>query len=413
MFEKLFVRPAAITRYKQAPYAKEREAYLAHCTQEGYAIATLMETASTLVLVVRELGAFRDRPITLAQVKAAATRWLKKDPKPSRSLRRRYEHFVRTATQWLRFLGRLCVPVGKPVPFAGLLDDFTTWMAAERGLSSATIRQREWHLRKFLSWYGKRRQPLAEVKVQDVDSFLTACGARGCGRGTLRITAAALRAFFRYAARRGECPASLSEAIEGPCVFRQETLPAGPAWDEVRRLVASFGSDRPCDVRNRALVLLLATYGLRAGEVCALRLEDLDWGKRRILVRRSKQRGSQVYPLAPTVGDAIERYIKTTRPVCPFQELFVTLRAPRRPITRGVIGQVISQRLQKLGIETLHHGPHALRHACAGHLVTNGFSLKEIGDHLGHRSPQSTAIYAKVDLPGLREVAAFDLGGLL
>jgi integrase len=205
----------------------------------------------------------------------------------------------------------------------------------------------------------------------------------------------------------------MAEAIEGPCVYQQETLPAGPSWEEVRRLGASFESERPCDLRNRALVLLLATYGLRAGEVCALRLDDLDWRKRQIVVRRSKQRRSQVYPLVSTVALAIGRYLKSARPECPWRELFVTLRAPIHPITRGCIGQMLAGRIQRLGIQTPHRGPHALRHACASHLLTDGFSLKEIGDHLGHRSPQSTAIYAKVDLLGLREVAAFDLGGLL
>jgi integrase len=159
--------------------------------------------------------------------------------------------------------------------------------------------------------------------------------------------------------------------------------------------------------------MLLATYGLRSGEVRGLRLEDLDWTREVITVKRPKQRQTQCYPITESVGDAILNYLQRARPIrCTCREVFVTLKAPFRPLSSGSTHHVVSSRLHALGIETRHYGPHGLRHACAAHLVANGLSLKEVGDHLGHRSVYATRTYARVDLAGLREVATFDLGGL-
>jgi site-specific recombinase XerD len=152
---------------------------------------------------------------------------------------------------------------------------------------------------------------------------------------------------------------------------------------------------------------------LRSAEVAALRLEDLNWEREIIVVARPKQRRAQEYPLVHSVGEAIVRYLQQVRPRCASREIFLTLKAPFRPLSAGALYHLVSSRLSELSIQSQRRGPHSLRHACAGHLVAEGLSLKEIGDHLGHRSAYATRIYAKVDLAGLREVANFELGGLL
>jgi site-specific recombinase XerD len=128
---------------------------------------------------------------------------------------------------------------------------------------------------------------------------------------------------------------------------------------------------------------------------------------------RPKQRRSQLYPLSHEVGNAIVRYLHEVRPHCGRREVFLTLKAPFRPLSAGGLYHVTRSRLDNLGMHALHRGPHTLRHACACHLLGEGLSLDAIGDHLGHRSLSSTRHYAKVDLPGLREVARLDLGELL
>jgi integrase len=171
-------------------------------------------------------------------------------------------------------------------------------------------------------------------------------------------------------------------------------------------------TDQAADIRDKAIVMLFAVYGFRSTEVATLRLDDIDWEQGLISVARVKRRGRQTYPLIPIAGNAIIRYLQEVRPQSSYREIFLTLVPPYRPFSLGALYPVVGNRMVKLGIHTHHHGPHSLRHACATHLVSEGFSLKEVGDHLGHRSSLSTRIYAKVDLPSLREVAKFDIGGL-
>jgi integrase len=181
----------------------------------------------------------------------------------------------------------------------------------------------------------------------------------------------------------------------------------------VQRLLARTQTDQPCDLRDRALLLLCAVYGLRASEVVGLRLDHLDWGHAVLWIPRAKAQGrTQPAPLVPTVGEAILAYLQRVRPRSARREVFLTLRAPFRPLSPDGLYHATSSRLTALGSPTPHRGPHALRHACAMRLVAAGCSLKVIGDHLGHRSTSATRLYAKVDLAALREVAALELGGV-
>jgi site-specific recombinase XerD len=159
-------------------------------------------------------------------------------------------------------------------------------------------------------------------------------------------------------------------------------------------------------------MLLFAVYGLRCSEVRQLRLDDINWEQETVTVRRAKCRKTQTFPLTREVGDAIIRYVREARPKCECREIFLTLKAPWRSLSQAGFYDGIRDRLDRLGIDLVHRGPHALRHSCATKLLAEGFSLKEIGDHLGHASTEATQVYAKVDMTGLKAVADFDLGGL-
>jgi integrase len=189
-------------------------------------------------------------------------------------------------------------------------------------------------------------------------------------------------------------------------------LPAGPPWADVEAIITSLRTSRPADIRRCAALILFATYGFRVGEVAGLTLDDVDWEHEVIRIRRVKRHDVQTYPLSKDAGVALLRYITEVRPRGRWRELFLTLQAPLRPLSRGGLYNLASRVLCDRGLQIRHHGPHALRHACATRLLSQGLSFKDIGDHLGHRSADATAIYAKVDLPSLREVARFDLGGV-
>lgn len=414
MFEQWFKNPDTIAGHANAPYLEERKRFLMHYAQQGYAHRSLGTMASALLIVVRDLGRRSDEKLSLRQVAAVADRLADRHCRQGRGrsvkTARKFRHL---AMRWVRFIGRLREPAPISAAFLSLIEDFAAWMDRERGLSPTTIWRRYRGVRQFLRWYEAKKRPMSDIQIADIDAYLAEHGAGHWTRISVVNNARALKAFFRFAGMRGWCRPSIADAIRGPRVFAYENIPWGPTWDDVQRLIVSLDTDRPIDIRDRAAVMLLSIYGLRVGEVSQLRLEDIDWEHDQMLIRRPKLRRAQAYPLVPIVGNAILRYLQAVRPRCSRREVFLASKAPFRPISQGVLYRTISEHAGKLGIHLPHTGPHALRHACATRLLSQGCSLKEIGDLLGHRSASATRIYAKVDMSGLREVAAFDLGGLL
>jgi site-specific recombinase XerD len=294
-----------------------------------------------------------------------------------------------------------------------VIQHFMAYMRDERGYSIYTVRGRRKIIERFLRAFDVQNRPFSEVRIADVDNFLESLGKQNWCRTSIASSARALRSFFRYAGENGWCADNIAAGITGPRIFKQEGLAAGPNWDDVERLIRSTCDNTPRDIRDKAILQLLAIYGLRRGEVCSLRLEDINWMQDRISISRPKQRCTQEYPLLPSVGEAILCYLQQVRPPSCYREIFLTVRAPFRPLSGDGLYDIVRTRLLALGIRTPHYGPHGLRHACAKHMVAQRLSFKEIGDHLGHRSVSATRIYAKVDVAGLRGVADLSLGGLL
>lgn len=415
MFEALFSRREVLSRHRQGPLAQARERYLLHCVKQGYARGTLVRIAREVLVIAERIRVDRGE-VSLQQIETAAERWACYQRRHKRADTSYWPRqlFVATAISWFRFLSWLRQPDSKTSPFAVQLEQFVAFMRDERGLSAATIRNRCWHLEKFLESLPSRKNSLAKVCLPEVDAYLARRGDHGWSRVSMGTAAAALRSFFRYAESRHWCARGIYAGIDGPRLFAQEGLPRGPDWQVVQRLITDAAEGRnPKDIRDHAILMLLCLYGLRSGEVARLRLDDVDWEHESLCVTRPKQRCAQHYPLEYAVGEAILRYLRQVRPQCARRELFLTLAAPFRPLSGGGMYDVVSRRLERLGWHNQGRGPHCLRHACAGHLLASGFSLKQIGDHLGHRSANTTRTYAKIDLPRLRQVAELDLGGLL
>lgn len=414
MFERIYDGPRALARHQKTPFAKEREEYLNHLAQENRRPQTIEAFAGKLVAIANRIDISAGNSIDLEQIELAAADWAagrRRFKRPSGRDRSR-KRFIAVAKDWLRFLGRLQRPEDPIKVFADRLSYFASFLDNERGLSPITIRTWSGCIRRFLMWYRSQNCEFSEVGIEDIEKYFKLKGERW-SRATAASTVGALRAFFRYAARREWLSAAIAESILGPRIFQHEALPKAPSWNTVQRLIDNAHTDRPVDIRDRAILLLFAVYGFRSGEVACLQLSDLDWESETITLVRSKPRKRQQYPLVQEVGEAILRYLQEVRPRGPRQELFLTMRPPFRPMTGAGLWDMTQARFARLGITGMPRGPHLLRHACASHLLEEGFSLKEIGDHLGHRNPQSTRIYAMVDLRGLREVARFELGGVL
>ena len=415
IFDRLFWHPTILARHRGAPLVTERLAYLQRLVDEGAANNSLRRAEHYIIAVTERLQlAHSARKVGIAEIRRQAERW------ESRSGRRlgpwRWSSravFFRYATRWLRFLGRLEIEPKRRVPNQELLCTYLDELREDRGLSSTTIEHRRWSLERFLIDLAAARVSLRHIRLGTIDRVLLKHIARhGYGRESVKLLACDLRGFFAFLERRGTCAPGVAAGIKGPPIYSQARLPIGPTWDEVQRLIALTATDLPTDIRDRAILLLLAMYGLRSGEVRHMQLEDLDWRRELLFVRRAKSRARQAYPLVPIVGNAILRYLKEVRPRSSHREVFLLTRAPFGPLRSG-IWRIVARRLRTMGLELSSYGSHSLRHACATHLLAEGFTLKEIGDHLGHRLPDTTRVYAKVDMPGLREIAAFDVRGLL
>lgn len=413
MFDQLFERASTIARHATAPFAEERIRYLDYCGQRGDSRACRLRKADDLLWIARKLSKHPDLHVTIDQIRtvvgdctdevnSGGPRWHRL------STRKR---LIGTACAWLRYLGYLREPL-EQIPFKSPLDEYCNWAQRERGLSDASIDRYRRTIRRFLQWYDALGRPLSDIRPNDVDAYLAMGSGQGWARVTIRNVVDALRAFFRFGAQHGWCTPRLAEAIHGPRIYAQENLPAGPSWTDVQRLFARLDANRPADVRDRAILMLFAIYGLRESEVARLRLDDIDWEHDQLRVPRAKRRESQLYPLLSSVGNALIHYLQSVRRSSSHREVFLTLMSPYRPLSPSGLYDMVAARLNSINVQSVHHGPHSLRHACAARLVAQGLSLKEIGDHLGHRSTAATRVYAKVDLPGLRQVAAFDLGEL-
>jgi len=222
-----------------------------------------------------------------------------------------------------------------------------------------------------------------------------------------------LRIFLRYLHREGLVGTDLSVHIDSPRNYRLATLPRAITWDEVGQLLAAVDRRSAVGKRDYALLILLITYGLRAREVAGLTLDDLDWPHERLMIPARKGGHASTYPLSPSVGDALVEYLQHGRVVSTQRAVFLRVQAPHTPMTHAAISCCVRARLKHAGIAVARPGSHTLRHACATRLLEADFSLKSIGDYIGHSHPKSTDIYTKLDLGALRELALSDGEALL
>ena len=418
MFNQLFFRSDALARQLSAPLVEERSQYLARCANQGMSRRTLREKAR-LLLSIAEYLRLADRPndrIGLAEIERAASRWSNHNwpSGESRHAKNLRQYFITEASGWLTSLNRLQT-APKPVTASDqMLAEFRSFMNEDRGLSPTTVEYRCRSVRPFLDQLLEKKRSLKSVTISDIDSILAAkVNREHYARISIRGYASSLRSFFRYAEMRGWCRAGIAASIMAPRVFQQETLPSGPSWEIVQQILDATDGDHPTAIRDHAILVLLAVYGVRSREVARLQLTDVDWQGETIAFTRSKRSGRHSFPLLPSVGAAIIRYLKEVRPKSLRRQIFLTMHAPICPLSNGAMWAIVSHRLRKWAPALKHHGPHSIRHACATRLINQGLSLKEIGDHLGQRDPEATRTYAKVDLVRLRDVATFDLGELL
>ena len=309
---------------------------------------------------------------------------------------------ARRFTAWLCKQGVIAPGLPAPSqPEDARLATYRSWLAREQGATEATIRR---YVQEAMSWLPTLGPNPARYAAAAVRSIAIE-QEPSRSRSSVRMTVTVLRSFLRFAASTRACPAALAEAVPPAVRRRLATLPRYAAPPTIEAIIASCNGTTPVEVRDRAIILLLARLGLRAADVWRLRLEDIDWRNGRLRLH-GKQRRSVAMPLPQDVGDALLAYIDGSRPVVAERRVFLRAQAPFTPFRSAYeIAGIVARVLKRGGFTDVPTGAHMFRHSLATGLLRAGSTLDAIGAVLRHRSPESTAIYAKVDLAMLLEVA--------
>jgi len=287
-----------------------------------------------------------------------------------------------------------------------ICDEYETWLREERGLARPSIDAFLWEARHFLAWQLERcgAEGLMDLSVGDIDHYMD-LRALKLTRSSLKSVAERFRSLLRHLHRAGHIATDLSPHIIAPLLYAYEGMPSILERDQIAAVLESARKDEtPVGLRDHAILQLLITYGLRAGEIRNLRIEDIDWRTEAIRVRHSKTQACSFLPLMEPVGEAVLAYLRSGRPATDAREIFIRTRAPYRKLEK--LYSLVRRRLRDAGIKPPGKcGPHIFRHARAVEMLRASVPQKAIGDLLGHRSAASTALYLKLATEDLRAIA--------
>ena len=307
----------------------------------------------------------------------------------------------------LRSSGAISPPSPKPreSPMGRLLRDYTDYLRQERGLSKLTIAGYVSRVRSFLyERFGNRGIRLRALCQADTNRYIQRKSIT-FRPATLHGLIAALRSFFRFLYLRGDIGTDLASGVPAVACWRLATIPKFLTPDEIRRLLDSCDLATIRGQRDYTVLLLLARLGLRAGELVAMTVDDINWDAGEIMVRGKGKRHDRL-PLPKDVGEALATYLRHGRPACSARHVFVRLYAPHRGFASSSdISTIVRQAIDRAGLHPPCKGAHLLRHTLATHMLHRGSSLAEIGEVLRHRCLNTTEIYSKVAIEALRALA--------
>lgn len=308
-----------------------------------------------------------------------------------------------------RFLVEKALLHPPPVPEPGrkdvLLNTYMAHLRDDHGYVISTIQRQGRLAAEFVDGIKFEEQPhrLAQVCMTDIEGFIRRLGMR-MGRVALQKPISVIRHFLRFLAASGVIPYGLDSQIDTPRVYRQEQLPRALPWTTVEAFLHSIDRNTVIGKRDYAMFSLMASYGLRACDVVALKLDDIKWRSGCIRIRQTKTGNTLELPLTHEVSSALYDYLKKVPRYGEYRQVFLRLRAPGGTLKPTAVTEAFQAWSRKSGLDIPFQGTYCLRHSYAIHLFHHGLPLKTIGDLLGHRSPESTAVYIRLVTEDLREV---------
>ena len=325
-----------------------------------------------------------------------------------RRRRKRYAYACRALRHLLTMLREEGILPPAPIaasPYHDVLEQYCRFLSGERGLAARTVSTYRSFVRDFLA--SRRtaiaREALVRLTTEDLLVFERERGAT-LGTSSWNHLVLALRAFYRWLDLQGHDARHLIKALPLRRRYRLADVPCALSWDDVQRVLAAVDKDGPNGRCHYAMLLLIATYGLRGCEVRALRLNDIDWSKDELTIFAPKTGRTRQLPLTRPVGEVLLDYLQNERPASVHREVFLSRLPPQGPL-RNKFYHWVARCFEQAGVDAPHRGAHTLRHSLAVHLLYGGETLKGIGDLLGHRSAETTYIYTKLQVEDLRQVA--------
>jgi len=414
MLERYFVRPETIDRIRGAWLGEPIEQYVDWLTQHAYRARNVYRR----VPILMRFGEFAQTHGATSwdqlpeHAEPFVERWVQEHSRGRQAQRKVASEARNPVVQMLQLVVPGYAAPGRrswaKQPFRVLAPEFFTYLREERGLRPTSVCHYRHYLRRFEAYLARiELRQLADLSPAVLSAFVID-SSPGLGKTALSALCSVLRVFLRYLHREALIPADLSTAVESPRGYRLSGLPRAIPWADVRRMLGAIDRRTTVGKRDYAILLLLVTYGLRAREVAALTLDDVDWQRERLRVPERKAGHSTAYPLSPIVAEAIIDYLQHGRPSTDARQLFFRVLAPQAPLTWRAISGRASYYLRRAGIDVPRPGSHTLRHTCVQRLVDADFALKTIGDYVGHASADSTQTYAKVAVEALRQVALGD-----
>lgn len=422
MLEHHFIKPDTIDEIRNCWLGGPIEQYVTWLVDKGYATRNIHSRVPILKQFAKFARAqgvrsFDDLP---EQVEPFVSHWMaERDNGRSTERTHQYRNEIRGPVEQLlalilpQFVGRGRLPRHRDEPFVALVPGFFRYLREERGLRETSIAQYRHWLRGLEAYLVRIRIERLNALSPAVLSAFVTDSTRVLSKNTITGLCCSLRVFLRYLYREGLVTRDLAPTIEVPQKRRLSSVPRSITWDEVRCMLEAVDQRTAVGKRDYAILLLLVTYGLRAREVAALTLDDIDWERERLLVPERKAGHCTAYPLSAVVGEALLVYLKEGRPKTTERQVFFRTHAPRTPLSWDIVGNRVTHYLRKAGIRVYRPGSHTLRHTCVQRLIDAEFPLKTIGDYVGHGSPRSTEIYSKVAIETLRDVALGDGEALL
>ena len=410
MLELYFKYPRVLRRLRSGAFGEEMDRIAAHFFEVGYKRASakiyISQIARFSVFAVRHAGAATiDQDMIDRFVQSLPT------VTPRIAARTAIEHARRLAPDRFSISYR---PM--PDPHDPLLAAYLDHLRLVRGLEPKTCEGLLLVARRILAWYHDYApdQPLAAITGEHVLALVQHLLSLSTNDYTRASTTSYTRTFLRFLRWSDLNSKDLARFVPRTPCYRLAHLPPRLAWADVRRTIDAIDVTTPSGVRDRALLLLLATTGLRNKELRSLELQDIRWRSAEILVRRTKARRDRVVPLLQEAGKALADYVLHARPKIDSPRIFLSYKPPVGPFrSSSAISRIVRSRLERSGLELSRvAGAHLVRHSLATHLVRQRRPINEVADLLGHQSIDTTAIYVKVALPQLADVALPFPGGV-